>query len=91
MASYGKSDLMMAGMAGKLEKALTSAGVTHDVKVYPDAGHSFLNDEPNGPKALRPLLRIAHVGPQPEAAADAWERIESFFAAHLASSPDASA
>ena len=91
VASYGKSDLMMAGMAGKLEKALTSAGVTHDVKAYPDAGHSFLNDEPNGPKALRPLLRIAHVGPQPEAAADAWERIESFFAQHLASSPDPSA
>jgi carboxymethylenebutenolidase len=32
---------------------------------------------------LRPLLRIANVGPVPDAAADAWARIEAFFAEHL--------
>jgi len=83
IASYGKNDLMMLGMADKLDKALTTAGVVHDVKVYPGAGHSFLNDEPNGPKLLRPLLRVAQVGPRPEAATDAWRRIDGFFAEHL--------
>ncbi len=32
---------------------------------------------------LRPLLKIAGIGPDPVAAADAWRRIEDFFARHL--------
>lgn len=83
VGSYGKRDLLMLGQAAKLEKALTNLGVPHDVKVYPDAGHSFLNHESNGPRPLRPLLRIAKIGPEPAAAADAWRRIEGFFAEHL--------
>ena len=58
------------------------------MKVYPGAGHSFLNDAPNGPALLRPLVRIAGVGPEPTAAADAWGRIEAFFAAPPALSCD---
>jgi carboxymethylenebutenolidase len=57
------------------------------IKVYPSAGHCFLNDEINGPTWLRPvarrLQRFTHVGPEPMAATDAWRRIESFFAEHL--------
>ncbi len=71
----------MVGQAKKLEQALAENGVEHDVKVYAGAGHSFLNDAPNGPALLRPLERIADVGPEPAAAADAWPRIEAFFAA----------
>ena len=62
---------------------MTRAGVPHDVKEYPGAGHSFLNDASNGPRVLRPLLRVANIGPHPDAAADAWRRIEAFFAAQL--------
>ncbi|MEO6887211.1 MAG: dienelactone hydrolase family protein [Jatrophihabitantaceae bacterium] len=83
VGSYGKRDPLMLGQAAKLEKTLTALDVEHDVKVYPNAGHSFLNDEPNGPRPLRPLMRIAKVGPEPAAAADAWNRIEAFFAEHL--------
>jgi carboxymethylenebutenolidase len=84
VASYGGRDPMMIGMPAKLEKALTALGVEHDVKSYPGVGHSFLNVTTDvGPKALRPLLRIANVGPVPDAAADAWARIEAFFAEHL--------
>ena len=83
VASYGGRDPLMLGQAAKLEKTLTAAGIVHDVKSYPGAGHSFLNDAPNGPAAMRPLLRIANVGPRPEAAVDAWARIEAFFAEHL--------
>jgi len=83
VASYGGSDVMMLGMPKKLEKALTTLGVEHDVKAYPGVGHSFLNVAPVGPKPLRPLMRIANVKPDPAAAADAWARIEAFFAEHL--------
>jgi carboxymethylenebutenolidase len=84
VASYGQKDPLMLGQARKLEKALTQAGVEHDLRVYEGAGHSFLNDAPNGPAALRPIARIANIGPKPEAAAHAWSRIERFFAQHLA-------
>jgi len=83
VASYGARDLSMRGAAAKLERTLSRLHVEHDVKEYPNAGHSFLNDEPNGPLPLRPLLKILHIGPEPESAKDAWARIESFFAEHL--------
>jgi carboxymethylenebutenolidase len=84
VASYGGSDAMMIGMPKKLERALTTLGVEHDVKSYPGVGHSFLNVTTEvGPKPLRPLMRITNVKPNPEAAADAWARIEAFFAEHL--------
>jgi carboxymethylenebutenolidase len=83
VASYGRWDGMV-GMAAKLERALTTLGVDHDVKTYPSAGHSFLNDAPNGPAPLRPLMKLVRVGPEPTSAGDAWRRIEAFFAKHLA-------
>ena len=35
------------------------------------------------PERVRPLLRVAGIGPEPASAADAWSRIESFFATYL--------
>jgi carboxymethylenebutenolidase len=85
VAGYGGRDRMLKGAAARLESTLDRLGIPHDVKEYPQAGHSFLNDAENGPRLLRPLLRISGMGPHPESAADAWERIEAFFAAHLKS------
>lgn len=84
VGSYGGKDLMMPGMAPRLERALTELDIAHDVKVYPNAGHSFLNDDFVGPAATHPIQRIANVAPIPEVAADAWRRIETFFGEHLA-------
>lgn len=83
VASYGSADRSLKNVAATLDGVLTAAGVTHDVKEYDGVGHSFMNDAPVGPRPLRPLLKIAGMGPHPEAAADAWQRIEAFFAAHL--------
>jgi carboxymethylenebutenolidase len=83
VASYGARDFSLKGAAGKLEAALTRAGVPHDVAEYPAASHSFLNEHPNGPRPLRPLLRVTGMGPEPESAADAWTRIDAFFRTHL--------
>lgn len=92
VASFGGRDRMLRGAATRLDAALTNAGVPHDVKEYPQAGHSFLNDAPAGPRVLWPLLRVSGIRPEPTAAEDAWRRIETFFAHHLAApdAPDAS-
>lgn len=84
VASYGGRDRFLAGSADKLGRALASRGVPHDVKEYPDAGHSFLNDEHNAPWYAAPMGRfVMHAGPEPASAEDAWGRIEVFLEQHL--------
>lgn len=82
VGSYGGKDRMSADVP-KLAAALEAQGIDYDLKIYRNAGHSFLNDAPVGPVLARPLMKIAHVGPEPESAAHAWRRIEAFFARHL--------
>lgn len=88
VASYGARDRQLRSAPARLEAALTKAGVVHDVKQYPKAGHSFLNDEESGPRWLLPMLRASHAGPEPESAADGWQRIEAFFGEHLSGPGD---
>ncbi|MGI9148871.1 MAG: dienelactone hydrolase family protein [Chloroflexota bacterium] len=83
VGSYGGRDWALKNAAPTLDKALTNARVEHDVKQYPTAGHAFLNDAQPGPRALRPLLRVLGIGPDPTAAQDAWQRIDAFFATYL--------
>jgi acetyl esterase/lipase len=84
VASYGGRDRSLRNAAAKLDALLTRNGIAHDVKEYQTAGHSFLNEEDEGAVALRPVMRmILGAGPDPEAAADAWKRIETFFATYL--------
>lgn len=88
VASYGGIDKSLPDAAAKLTASLDRIGVPHDVKEYPDAGHSFLNDEESGPRFLRPILRrVLGAGPNPDATADAWGRIEDFFAEQLRAAP----
>ena len=44
VGSYGDKDRRNRGTAQRLERLLTDLGVDHDIKEYPDAGHSLLND-----------------------------------------------
>ena len=83
VGNYGGRDPSLRGAARRLDAALDKAGVTHDVKEYPAASHAFLNHAEAGPRVLRPLLRVAGIGPESESAKDAWDRIERFFATHL--------
>jgi carboxymethylenebutenolidase len=90
VGSYGGRDRSLRGAAARLEDVLTRHEVPHDVKEYPEAGHGFLNDAESGPAFMRVISRpILGTGPAPEAAADAWARIEAFFAEHLATPADA--
>ncbi|MEU8247224.1 dienelactone hydrolase family protein [Nonomuraea sp. NPDC048916] len=85
VGSYGAKDPVNRGTAQRLEHALTAAGVEHDVKEYPDAGHSFLNDhDPRDvPVLLAVLGRLSKDGFHEPSARDARSRIVAFFTKHL--------
>ncbi len=55
--------------AAKIDVQLSAVGTPHDVKVYQAARHSFFNDQGRN-----------H---DPEAAADSWQRVLSFFDEHI--------
>jgi carboxymethylenebutenolidase len=81
VASYGGKDRALKGAAGRLERALEAAGVAHDVKEYPAAGHGFMNrhDKPLF-NAIGPILGMGY---EPDAEADSRRRIVEFFDSHL--------
>jgi carboxymethylenebutenolidase len=83
VASYGGRDRMYAREAAKASAGLAAAGIEHDVKLYPEAGHSFMNQA--GDHTLmhawtRPLMSA---GFRRDDAEDAWSRIEAFFSRFL--------
>lgn len=88
VGSYGRRDPLTRGATRKLNEVLERVGTRHDVKEYPTASHAFLNDAEAGPRLIRPLFRVAGIGPDPDAADNAWQRIERFFAANLAETND---
>jgi carboxymethylenebutenolidase len=86
VGSYGGRDRSPMGRsaAPRLERALTALGVDHDVKVYPDAGHGFINDP--DPADATPLLvfltKISGTRYHEPSATDARRRIAAFFDQH---------
>lgn len=83
VASFGAKDRTLRGAADRLERALQATGVTHDVKEYPDAGHSFLNEHDSVLFAV--MGRVIGGGYHEPSAQDARRRIVSFFDTHLTS------
>jgi carboxymethylenebutenolidase len=84
VASYGRRDRTLVGRAKRLEDALTELGVPHDIKEYPDAGHSFMNRINVGP-LLNPALHLVAFDYHQPSAEDSWRRILTFFDTHLRS------
>ena len=82
VGSFGGRDLTLRGRAKRLEDALSALGVPHDVKEYPDAGHSFMNRINAGP-GFGTVLSITRFNYHHPSAEDAWHRILDFFDAHL--------
>jgi len=80
IGSYGGRDPMGASHPQRLDAALTALGVPHDVKVYPEAGHSFMSPKP---AAMAPLTALARLKYDKAAAEDAWQRIFAFFGQYL--------
>jgi carboxymethylenebutenolidase len=86
VGSYGGRDMMGVSHPQRLEAALTALGVPHDVKVYPEAGHSFMSPKP---AAMAPLTALARLQYDKGAAEDAWQRIFAFFGTYLSESGSA--
>jgi carboxymethylenebutenolidase len=70
VGSYPEKDFT-ASAGRALESALDRHKISHDIKIYPGAGHSFFNDRGRAYNK--------------EAAADSWTRVLGFFGEHLAS------
>ena len=91
VASYGAKDRWpgMRSAPVLLKSALTAAGIQHDIKVYPDAGHGFLNKHnPDDLSRLDKMIgRLAAAGYHEPSARDARVRILAFFRAHLTDAP----
>ncbi len=92
VGSYGARDRANRGTAGRLDRALEARGVDHDVKEYPGAGHSFLNDLSLPSSVRTPAIFVVMgkfngpSGLHEPSAADARQRIVSFFNRHLKAS-----
>lgn len=70
LAFYGALDERVNASEPAARAALKRAGLVNEVVVEPDADHAFFND--TGPRY------------NPAAAADAWRRLQNWFADHLA-------
>jgi carboxymethylenebutenolidase len=68
---FGADDpLIPVSQVEELERRLAKTGRAYEVKVYPGAGHAFMND-------TRPEMH------RPAVARDAWGRMLGFFGEHL--------
>lgn len=68
VGSYPANDFTARG-GRALDAALNEYGIRHDIKVYPNARHSFFNDQGRAYDK--------------DAAEDAWKRVVNFFASTL--------
>lgn len=87
VASYGGKDKVLAKDPERLRGNLVELGVPHDVKVYPDAGHSFYTEPAGRVMELIGPYTPMSLGYHEESANDARERVVAFFHEHLDGRP----
>lgn len=90
VGSYGGRDLTLRRAPERLAATLEAVGVDHDVHVYPEAGHSFLNDHADAdvPRWAVVMGAVSRSEYHEPSAIHARERILAFFSEHLAAPPD---
>lgn len=79
---YGGRDRIFGPLGRTLIERLDALGRAHDVRIYENAGHSYMNDagHPWLAALARPLMAVAY---DREAAEDSWRRMLAFFAREL--------
>lgn len=90
VGSYGAKDRWLASDPPRMTTAMAAHGIPHDVRVYPDAGHAFLNDHdptevPRWALVMGALSTSEYHEPS---ARDARRRILEFFDTHLQDGAD---
>lgn len=86
VASFGARDAVTRDGAGELAADLDRLGVPHDIRTYPDAGHSFYTHTSGLMGMLGPHLPLRAEYHEPSAR-DAHARIVAFFREHLDGPP----
>jgi carboxymethylenebutenolidase len=82
VGGFGGRDRIFAPHGQRLEAHLAQLGVPHDVRVYPEAGHSFMSAH-TGLLATLGAWGPMAVGFDLAAEADSWARLEVFFRTYL--------
>ena len=87
VGSFGGKDRWpgMRHVPDRLDSMLNAAHVEHDIKVYPDAGHGFLNDHDPAelPVWVKGIAKLVAAEYNEPSARDARHRIIDFFDSHL--------
>jgi carboxymethylenebutenolidase len=86
VGSFGRKDKSLKGAAADLSSVLEHNRIPHDIKEYPEAGHSFMNDHHDikTPLIFRLLsYSIGGANYHEPSALDARKRIAAFFSEHL--------
>ena len=84
VASYGSKDRVAGrAMAQRLERHLSELGVSHDIKTYDTAGHSFFSKVEGWQGWLARIPTPMRVGYEEQAAEDGWRRMLAFFDEHV--------
>ena len=83
VAGFGALDKQFAAQGERLEQHLSELDVPHDVKIYPDVGHSYMNDFGDGVMASIMRRTPMHAGYDQAASDDSWRRMVEFFGKHL--------
>lgn len=83
VASYGARDKMMAPEFEKLKTEVERLQIPSDLKLYPDAGHNFMNNAPNKVIGFLSSVSPGHGEYNPTVAADATQRVLAFLSAHM--------
>jgi carboxymethylenebutenolidase len=85
LGGFGGRDRIFAPQGARLERLLGELGVPHDVKTYPDAGHSYMSKHAPGVMTTLGAWGPMAAGFDADAEVDSWRRIVAFFGAHLGS------
>jgi carboxymethylenebutenolidase len=87
VGSYGADDRGLRDDPERMRAALRQLGIAHDIKVYPDTAHSFLNDHDRSEVPLWAIVMDKLTASRSDyveaSATDARRRIVAFFDAHL--------
>lgn len=85
VASYGAKDISLRSDPQRLRAALDTLGIDHDIEVYDDAGHAFLNDhnDTDVPRWAIVMGKLSRSDFHEASAVDARRRTIEFFDRHL--------
>ncbi len=83
VAGFGALDKSFARQGERLERHLSELGVPHDVKIYTDVGHSYMNNFDSSVMASIMRRTPMHAAYDQAASEDSWRRMVDFFGKHL--------